>query len=291
MTSGGVSLSVSGCGVAVYPPGATFGPRRLPDFEFVWLLQGAAEWRHQQGSIELTTDSLLLGRPGMVDSFAWDRATPTRHAYLHFRLDGRLSRLPDPDLWPLVRTLPGDDPLRPLLRYLLDLGEDRARDQRLTVEEVLRLLLTLFVLGPLPDRGGELAPPHLEALLEYVRRAWSPPAPTRPLPLRELAAGACVSGGYLSRLFRHHYGMGPVAAFELLRLARAATLLARSNLSVAAVARDCGFANPYHFSRRFRRAYGQPPGRYRRAAARPEPNEPLARAGLLPLGDRIWRAT
>jgi AraC family transcriptional regulator len=182
MTSSGVSLSVSGCGVAVYPPGATLGPRRLPDFEFVWLLQGAAEWRHQQGSIELTTDSLLLGRPGMVDSFVWDRATPTRHAYLHFRLDGRLPRLPDPDLWPLVRTLPGDDPLRPLLRYLLDLGEDRARDQRLTVEEVLRLLLTLFVLGPLPDRGG-------------------------------------------------------------------------------------------------------------RAPARPEPNEPLARAGLLPFGDRIWRAT
>ncbi|HEX6677280.1 MAG TPA: helix-turn-helix domain-containing protein, partial [Actinomycetes bacterium] len=64
----------------------------------------------------------------------------------------------------------------------------------------------------------------------------------------------------------------------------------RSNLSVAAVARDCGFANPYHFSRRFRRAYGQPPGRYRRAAARPEPSEPLARAGLLPLAERIWRA-
>ncbi|HEX6675541.1 MAG TPA: helix-turn-helix transcriptional regulator [Actinomycetes bacterium] len=230
----------------------------------MWLLQGTAEWRHQHGSIDLTTDSLLLGRPGMVDSFAWDRARPTRHAHLHFRLDGRLPRLPDPALWPLARTLPADDPLRPLL--------------------------TLFVLGPLPDRGGELAPPHLEPLLEYVRRAWSPPAPTRPLPLAELAAGACVSAGYLSRLFRQHYGVGPVAAFELLRLARAATLLARSNLSVAAVARDCGFANPYHFSRRFRRAYNQPPGRYRRAAARPERSEPLARAGLLPLADRIWRA-
>ena len=73
-----------------------------------------------------------------------------------------------------------------------------------------------------------------------------------------------------------HYGTGPVAAFELLRLARAATLLTRSNLSVAAVAEDCGFANPYHFSPRFHRTYGQPPGRYRRAATRLEPTEPLA---------------
>src|SRR5206468_6297763 len=130
-----------------------------------------------------------------------------------------------------------------------------------------------------------------DTLVAFVRRAWAPPAPTRPLSLQDLAAGACISTGYLSRVFRQHYGIGPVAAFELLRLARAATLLGRSNLSVAAVARDCGFANPFHFSRRFHRTYGQPPGRYRRAAARLEPGEPLARAGLLTLGDRIWRAT
>jgi AraC family transcriptional regulator len=280
-----MTLAVTGSGVAVYPPGATFGPRRLPDFEFVWLLQGTAEWRYDQGAITLGTNCLLLGRPGMRDSFVWDRARPTRHAYLHFRLDGRLERLPDPALWPLVRRLPDDDPLRPLLRYLLKVGEDRS------TEEVLRLLLTLFVRGPLPDRDDERLPPPLEGLLELVRRDWSPPAPTRPLSLRELAAGACISTGYLSRVFRRHYGIGPVAAFELLRLARAATLLARSNLSVAAVAHDCGFANPYHFSRRFHRIYGQPPARYRHASPRLQPTEPLARAGLLALSGHIWRAT
>jgi AraC family transcriptional regulator len=280
-----VTLTVSGSGVAVYPPGATFGPRELPDFEFVWLLQGTAEWRYDQGSITLGPSGLLLGRPGMRDSFVWDRSRPTRHAYLHFRLEGNLSRLPDPAFWPLVRRLPDDDPLRPLLRYLLKVGEDRS------TEEVLRLLLTLFVQGPLPDRDDERLPPHLDGLLAHVRRAWSPPAPTRPLSLRELAAAAHLSPGYLSRLFRHHYGIGPVAAVELLRLARAATLLTRSNLSVAAVARDCGFANPFHFSRRFRRVYGQPPGRYRRATTRPEPSEPLAKVGVLGLSERVWRTT
>jgi AraC-like DNA-binding protein len=115
-------------------------------------------------------------------------------------------------------------------------------------------------------------------LLDFVRVAWSPPAPTRPLSLRDLAAGAYVSSGYLSRLFRHHYGIGPVAAFELLRLARAATLLLRSNLSVAAVSHDCGFANPYHFSHRFHRVYGQPPGRHRHASPGPAADR-AARAG------------
>jgi hypothetical protein len=78
-----MSFTVGGSGVAVYPPGATFGPRRLEDFEFVWLLQGTAEWRYDQGSIALGPSSLLLGRPGMTDSFLWDRNRPTRHGYLH----------------------------------------------------------------------------------------------------------------------------------------------------------------------------------------------------------------
>jgi AraC family transcriptional regulator len=60
---------------------------------------------------------------------------------------------------------------------------------------------------------------------------------------------------------------------------------------VAAVAHHAGFANPYHFSRRFHRVYGQPPGRYRRAPTRLEPSEPLAHAGLLALSDRLWQAT
>jgi AraC family transcriptional regulator len=286
-----MSLTVSGSGVAVYPPGATFGPRRLDDFEFVWLLQGTAEWRYDQGSIALSPNCLLLGRPGIQDSFIWDRTHPSRHGYVHFRLVGRLAWLPDPAHWPLVRTLPDDEPLRPLLRYLLNLGEDRCGDHRGTVQEVLGLLLTLFVQGPLPDHDEQRLPRHLDTLLEFVRRAWSPPGPTRALSLRELAAGACISTGYLSRVFRQHHGIGPAAAFELLRLARAATLLTRSNLSVAVVGHDCGFANPYHFSRRFRRVYGQPPGGYRRATTRLEASEPLARAGLLALSDRIWKAT
>src|SRR6266511_1325027 len=285
------SLTVSGSGVAVYPPGATFGPRRLHDFEFVWLLQGAAEWRYDQGSITLGPNSLLLARPGIRDSFIWDRTRPTRHAYLHFQLIGAVvgaarSRPVAPGANPArCRSAPAPaalpaQPQQTTLRHLQQ-----------TAQEVLRLLLTLFVQGPVPDGDGAPLPAHLDTLLEFVRAAWSPPAPTRPLSLDDLAAGACISTGYLSRLFRHHFGIGPVAAFELLRLAQAATLLVRSNLSVAAVAHDCGFANPYHFSRRFHRVYGQPPGRYRRASRRPQPTEPLARAGLLALSGRIWRAT
>jgi transcriptional regulator GlxA family with amidase domain len=101
-----------------------------------------------------------------------------------------------------------------------------------------------------------------------------------------MAAAAQVSPGHLARLFRQRFGTGPVAAVELIRLARAATLLQRSSLTVGAIAEACGFANPFHLSRRFRVAYGVPPRGYR-ASPHLDPLEPVRRAGLIPLARQL----
>ena len=68
------------------------------------------------------------------------------------------------------------------------LGEHRSGTHQQTTQEALRLLLTLFVQGPLPDHDRQQLPPHRDTLVAFVRRAWSPPAPTRPLSLQDLAA-------------------------------------------------------------------------------------------------------
>ncbi len=52
-----------------------------------------------------------------------------------------------------------------------------------------------------------------------------------------------------------------------LEAARARILLTRQPLAV--IAEDCGFANVYHFSRRYKEAYGQSPGRARLLRAEP----------------------
>ncbi|GAB3348729.1 helix-turn-helix domain-containing protein [Modestobacter lapidis] len=62
--------------------------------------------------------------------------------------------------------------------------------------------------------------------------------------------------------------VGPIARYvRTLRLERARDLLlAAADLTVADVAVECGFPDPAHFSRLFRREYGVPPVQYRRAA-------------------------
>ncbi len=267
--------------VAHYPPGATFGPRTMRDLEFVWLLSGSARWQAGEEQVDLSPGVLLLVTPGPPDGFAWDPRHPTTHGYVHFEVEVEAAPA---GVWPRTRRLTAADPMAALCGYLLRLGSQPSAPARARVDTVLALLLDLFVSGPLlgEDAGTEL-PAHLARSLDHLRRAWRN-GPVRAVPVAELAAAGGVSISHLSRLTRQWFGIGPAAMVELLRLARAATLLQRSNLPVRTVAEACGFVDPLHFSKRFRLAYGLPPRDYRSRPAL-DPLEPLERRGLRRLAD------
>lgn len=280
---GDLLLSVDRPAVAHYPPGTTYGPRLLDDFEFLWMLQGFAEWQCDDTRHVLAPGSLLLARPGMRDRFAWDPRRPSRLGYVRFRLRDRSAGAQ----WPVLRTTGRDDPLRGLTRYLLWLGSRQPARWEERIHDAVALMLTVYVQGPLPSAAAlpEL-PAALDPILDHVRVAWSA-GPLRPLSRTELARAGSMSPGHLSRIFREHCGVGAVAAFELLRLMRAETLLRRSNMSVSSIAQACGFADPYHFSHRFKNAYGVSPRTFREGgnATRPTPEDA---PGVRLLAHRIW---
>lgn len=281
-----IRLHRAGPDVAHYPPGATFGPRVLNDFEFVWLLSGSAEWRCDDQVIRIRPGTLLLVRPEMCDQFRWDPRVTSAHAYFHFQLVSG-GGLGAPDDWPLTRPLTTSAPLAALCQYLLWLGSTPTPEAADRVTDVGSWLLELFVRGPVPTDGTTTTwPEHVDRLLTYIRQTWRG-GRTVPFTMTELADAAGVSTGHLSRLFRTYFAAGPVAAIELVRLARSATLLQRSNLAVGTIAEVCGFVNPFHFSRRFRLAYGIAPRSYRIERSDDDPLEPLARARLLPLAHAL----
>lgn len=265
--------------VAHYPPGATFGPRTTRDLEFVWLLSGSARWQAGEERVDLSPGVLLLVTPGPPDGFTWDPHRPTTHGYVHFEVAAA-----PPATWPRTRRMTATDPMTALCGYLLRLGSQPTAPARARVDAVLALLLDLFVSGPLLGEDTGTDPPaHLARSLDHLRQAWRN-GPVRAVPVAELAEAGGVSISHLSRLTRQWFGIGPAAMVELLRLARAATLLQRSNLPVRAVAEACGFVDPLHFSKRFRLAYGLPPRDYRSRPAL-DPLEPLDRRGLRRLAD------
>lgn len=85
------------------------------------------------------------------------------------------------------------------------------------------------------------------------------------LGVPEIAALVGVSPSHLGALFRRATGGGVLAYRTGLRMARARTLLDRTDATVAEVARAVGFDDPLYFSRQFRRRHGISPTAYRAA--------------------------
>ena len=127
-------------------------------------------------------------------------------------------------------------------------------------------------------------------VLSHVRQSWGSDGPYRALSLDELAEATAVSAAHLSRSFRAEYGAAPASALERLRLARAAFLLRHRTDPLAAVGRWCGFADQYHFSRRFSTICGVPPGSYRRDPDNVRFRDPLGEPGLRALASAILPA-
>ena len=81
--------------------------------------------------------------------------------------------------------------------------------------------------------------------------------------LDTLAAEVGLSTSRLGFLFRLETGVSPGAFLHRLRMERARVLLESTSLSVGDVMRQVGLADPSHFARDFRSAYGLSPRAYR----------------------------
>ncbi|MGH0258386.1 GlxA family transcriptional regulator [Sinorhizobium meliloti] len=88
------------------------------------------------------------------------------------------------------------------------------------------------------------------------------------ITIEQLAASVGLSRRQLERLFTEKTRMSPALAFRRLRLDRARQILLTSKKPIIEVALDVGFVNTSHFTKEFRRTYGQTPAEIRDSAAR-----------------------
>lgn len=80
-----------------------------------------------------------------------------------------------------------------------------------------------------------------------------------------LAQEVGLSRTVLAERFRHFLGEPPMSYLTRWRLRHGARSLSTSNLGVARIASDVGYDSEAAFNRAFKREYGQPPARYRKA--------------------------
>jgi len=86
----------------------------------------------------------------------------------------------------------------------------------------------------------------------------------RPLTLAQLAAIASWSPTHYSMAFRRQLNLSPIEYLLRLKIQRACERLRTTDASIASIAQDIGYDDPFYFSRLFRRRVGASPRAYRK---------------------------
>ena len=198
---------------------------------------------------------------------AWGNSTTGETMLLvgTYGTDGEISRVLL-DALPqalVIRAADVDSAVRDLLSE--ELVKDRP-GQQLVLDRLLDLLLVgalraAFTSGGATPRWYRAsADPTIGQAIRLIHER-----PAEPWTVAGLAAVAGVSRSHFARRFHELVGEAPMAFLTAWRMALAADLLLDSDATVADVAREVGYANPFTFSTAFKRHFGAAPRAYRSA--------------------------
>ena len=125
--------------------------------------------------------------------------------------------------------------------------------------ELQRLLLSLNIENT-PLRSGDGAKGRIDALIEDLKLT-----PEYWWTVEEMAEKCGLGEVQFRRLFKEVAGMSPKRYIEKLKMQRAIEMLVGGRESVAEIGRRLSYADPFHFSRRFKESTGLSPADYRRS--------------------------
>ena len=251
-------LRVSGpvvVGEVLYAPGGICGPRVQPDYQLVLLHEGELRLRLDgKRIIELAPGEAMLLAPGHREFFTFSKTGETRHSWCSVR----------PQAVPreLRREFAGLERPTPFLgrmNTLLDWCRAPVADAAVRLQEGFFLGLALallcdFGLAARREIRGPSGSEALERMGSFLQAAYA-----EPLALAEIARKAGVSPQHLLKLCRKHGLATPTEQLYRKRLEMAAEMLQGTGLAVGQIAERCGFANSFHFSRKFSQVYGRSP--------------------------------
>jgi AraC family transcriptional activator of mtrCDE len=165
---------------------------------------------------------------------------------------------------PLVTRFDAASGLRDQFVMLLAESARPGPGSRVLVEALLKQCLVMALRRHIDDGGADLpwaaglANPRLAAALEAIFERYA-----NALSVERLADIAVMSRSAFAAQFAKAFGQSPMAMLKVVRLRRAAELLATTTLPVSEIARAVGLSSRSNFSVAFHDMYGADPTTFR----------------------------
>lgn len=127
---------------------------------------------------------------------------------------------------------------------------------------ILAHLVESLLLMTSDENDSKNMPEIYNRLVELRREIYARPSAQWCVP--EMASRLCISVGYLHASWKSFFATTCIADVIAARIAHAQSLLSSSAISISGVAERCGYTNPEHFIRQFKKAVKMTPAQWRR---------------------------
>lgn len=234
-----------------------------PGFILIYCMAGAGHCKLLGKVWDVVAGNLIHLPADVAHSYYADAADPWSIFWIHFtglRARDYVEALALSENCPILN-IPKQDVMRDafeqIYRHVIDGFSDLGQLGMSTG------LARLIALARIYSQAGTARTRRTEdRILDIIRQLQAEPA--RDWRLNELAAAAGMSLPHFSERFHKQAGCPPKQFLIGLRLQIASALMQESGLTVAQIAHQVGYEDPYYFSRLFRIHTGQSPREHRR---------------------------
>lgn len=246
-------------GLAKYPPGGTHGPRVQRGLQFVYLLEGEAEISVDDHLQRLLPGSMALLLPGRREHFQFHRTRHSVHSWCQLDFE----QVPERFNQPFTKVAP-QLPINTEIEQLMELGLSFSASGHIDTN-VAAIKLGEALLHYYLALDAQPAAQRTQPMARVVRKACQHIAEhfEEPLNLQNIADSANCSVNHLINAFKRQFGLTPARYLWNTRIDRGARLLKQTDIPVVAIAEQCGFVSPFHFSRLFKESRQLSPRAFR----------------------------
>lgn len=240
-------------GAAEYDNGGFFGPMTLAYVQLLAVFEGAAHVGSEHGGFGVSEGQVaLIVNRGPI-SFLYPRDRRTHVGWCETAPSAvsslvMASRHGGPDVIPL------DNCISQLFHLGIGLGNSAKAGANELRNALGHAVFSAFAFGVQQGDNRDSMPGPVLRAKAFIDANFG-----RQITVSDVADAAYVSRQHLTTIFSKHFGLTPARYIWHVRASRGAAMLMQSGTPIAKIAFECGYQDPFHFSRQIRREFGKTP--------------------------------
>ncbi len=256
-------IQVRHCRYQENPLGLTWGPRTIPDYELILIVEGVYQYIDSNGPVSAGSGDVVLIEPEIEHVFKYLSGPEIGiHACAHFDLldpQGNVCLISQLDLIPRRKVAVREfEHLKTLFQY----ASKEFNSYHKLREEIVNTAIRLAWLEVSCHwtAGCDVhAPSKAREMIEYIRSHIQ-----HPISRQDLAEHFSYTPEHVNYLFKKELGMTPSRCINRERAILAFKMINEQGFSIQQAAMKTGFSSQYYFSRVFKDIFGYPPNRIKK---------------------------